>query len=987
MTIDRLRTLSRALAGLFALVGLVVGVPVTLAALAGWPLPRSVPDPAALGRLLGSRAELPPEVAFKALALVGWVAWAEVAAATVVELVAFARRTDAPRLPLPLGGPAQALAARLVTAAAVFLVPLRVPAPPAAVPLASIPVVHVAAVAAPTATVPSPSPETPTAEPAAPATDHVYTVQPDDWLSRIARTHLGATERWPEIFQLNQGRPQPDGRALTDPDLIRPGWQLRLPPDPHGVEEAVASPPSSPKAAPSPPPDPTPEPAHADTVSPAGGTPSSEPTPAPPESTPAATALVEATDASASVAPIPTPPPLDLPSPMAPPVPSDPASPSANGEAKAPSPPTSAAAPAGSPEDGNAPIATDRDTSAPDRGILAMAFVALVAGVGVLRLGKLRANQQRLRRRGRDVPRPPAPLQEAEAHVRAIADEDAPRWVDAISRSLWPALKKTSAASIPRIIAVRVGITGVELLLDAPHPDAPEGYRPADAARVWRLDPTVDLDQLEELAQGQSAALPALLAVGETPEGPLLLDLEHAGTLAVEGDPERVAAFLAGAALELAAAPWAADVPVVLVGADPALAALDQVELAEAEDLSRRFTSRPTTTPDAQARHPLAERVCPDAAEHLAPTAIVVASGAATAETLGHLAASAQAGSGVVLVAPGPLPGASWRLHIEASGSARLEPVGIDVTSGISANQVAQLAALLAQAAEQDDVALVIDLPTPVPDHEPDPEPELWVRVLGPVEVDWPGKPPRPRSAELVVYLATHDERPVPGDRLRVALWPGDDEVADSTVLSTVSRARTALGEDHQGLPHLPDAAGGCYQMRPGVGCDWRRFQELTSRARHASDREAIDLLRDALTLVRGAPFADPPKGAYGWALAELASVIEVAVVEAAERLGELALATGQAELATWAARQGLLACPGREGLYQLLMRAADLAGDPDGVDAAWRELRRAVRAIDPLEEPRADTIALYETLTERRRHRVTPDEQRRASSGGAGDR
>ncbi|MEW6475263.1 MAG: BTAD domain-containing putative transcriptional regulator [Actinomycetota bacterium] len=986
MTIDRLRTLSRALAGLVALLGLLVGVPVALAALAGWPLPRSLPDPAALGRLLGSRAELPPEVVFKALALVGWVAWAEVAAATIVELVAFARRTDAPRLPLPLGGPAQALAARLVTAAAVFLVPLRVPAPPAAVPLASIPVVHVATVAAPTATAPSPSPETPTAEPAAPATDHVYTVKPDDWLSRIARTHLGATERWPEIFQLNQGRPQHDGRALTDPDLIRPGWQLRLPLDPHDVEEAAAPPPSSPTAAPSPPPDSAPEPADADTVSPAERTPSSEPTPAPPESTPAATALAEATDASASAAPIPTPPPFDLPSPMAPPVPSDPAAPSANGEARAPSPPTSAAAPAAPRGDGNAPTATDRDTPAPDRGILATAFVALVAGVGVLRLGKLRANQQRLRRRGRDVPRPPAPLQEAEARVRAIADEDAPMWVDAVSRSLWSTLENAPAVSIPRIIAVRVGAAGVELLLDAPHPDAPDGYQSADAARVWRLDPTVDLERLKELAQGQSAALPALLAVGETPEGPLLLDLEHAGTLAVEGDPERVAAFLAGAALELAAAPWAADVPVVLVGADPALAVLDQVELADAEQISRRFPAPPTTTPDTHARHPLAERVRPDAAEHLAPTAIVVAPGAATAETLGPLAATAQAGSGVVLIAPGPLPGVSCRLHIEADGSARLEPVGIDVTSGISANQVAELAALLAQAAEQDDVALVVDLPTSVPDKEPEPEPELWVRVLGPVEVDWPGKPPRPRSAELVVYLATHDERPVPGDRLRVALWPGDDEVADATLLSTVSRARTALGEDQQGLPHLPDAESSCYHLRPGVSCDWRRFRDLTSRARHASDPAAIDLLRDALALVRGAPFADPPKGAYGWALAELASVIEVAVVEAAERLGELALTAGQAELAAWAARQGLLACPGREGLYQLLMRASDLAGDPDGVDAAWRELRRAVRAIDPLEEPRADTIALYESLTERRRHRVTPDELR-ASSGGAGDR
>ena len=40
---------------------------------------------------------------------------------------------------------------------------------------------------------------------------------------------LGDPEEWHQIYQLNEGKPQPDGRALTDPNLIIPGWVLLIP--------------------------------------------------------------------------------------------------------------------------------------------------------------------------------------------------------------------------------------------------------------------------------------------------------------------------------------------------------------------------------------------------------------------------------------------------------------------------------------------------------------------------------------------------------------------------------------------------------------------------------------------------------------------------------------------------------------------------------------------------------------------------------------
>ena len=57
----------------------------------------------------------------------------------------------------------------------------------------------------------------------------IYVVVAGDRLWDIAARYLGNGERWSEIFELNRHRIQDDGRFLTDPDLIQPGWRLALP--------------------------------------------------------------------------------------------------------------------------------------------------------------------------------------------------------------------------------------------------------------------------------------------------------------------------------------------------------------------------------------------------------------------------------------------------------------------------------------------------------------------------------------------------------------------------------------------------------------------------------------------------------------------------------------------------------------------------------------------------------------------------------------
>ncbi|WP_431893242.1 BTAD domain-containing putative transcriptional regulator [Micromonospora haikouensis] len=56
------------------------------------------------------------------------------------------------------------------------------------------------------------------------------TVRRGDTLSGIAARRLDDADRWREIYSLNRGTRFTTG-SLIDPDLIRPGWRLRLPAD------------------------------------------------------------------------------------------------------------------------------------------------------------------------------------------------------------------------------------------------------------------------------------------------------------------------------------------------------------------------------------------------------------------------------------------------------------------------------------------------------------------------------------------------------------------------------------------------------------------------------------------------------------------------------------------------------------------------------------------------------------------------------------
>ncbi|MGW5556461.1 hypothetical protein ACWER9_04445 [Micromonospora sp. NPDC003944] len=55
-----------------------------------------------------------------------------------------------------------------------------------------------------------------------------------EFLFAIAAQTLGDGKRYREIFDLNRGRPQPDGQVMNDPTVVEPGWILLLPDDARG---------------------------------------------------------------------------------------------------------------------------------------------------------------------------------------------------------------------------------------------------------------------------------------------------------------------------------------------------------------------------------------------------------------------------------------------------------------------------------------------------------------------------------------------------------------------------------------------------------------------------------------------------------------------------------------------------------------------------------------------------------------------------------
>jgi DNA-binding SARP family transcriptional activator len=223
----------------------------------------------------------------------------------------------------------------------------------------------------------------------------------------------------------------------------------------------------------------------------------------------------------------------------------------------------------------------------------------------------------------------------------------------------------------------------------------------------------------------------------------------------------------------------------------------------------------------------------------------------------------------------------------------------------------------------------------------------MQFRILGPLEVLEDARPVqlsagKERVALLVLLLNANEV--VSSDRLIDALWgEHPPPSAAKLVQGFVSRLRQRLGEARVETHPLG------YVFRLGEGeLDLERFETLLSDAHGAPPAEAAALLREALSLWRGAPL---PELAYGnVAQAEIARLEALRLAALEERIdAELSLglhAELVPELERAVAREPL-----RERLRRQLMLALYRSGRQTEALLAYQSLRRLLVeevGIDP---------------------------------------
>ncbi len=239
---------------------------------------------------------------------------------------------------------------------------------------------------------------------------------------------------------------------------------------------------------------------------------------------------------------------------------------------------------------------------------------------------------------------------------------------------------------------------------------------------------------------------------------------------------------------------------------------------------------------------------------------------------------------------------------------------------------------------------------------------EVRVEVLGsPRVVGWPaGAPPLGHSvAELLVFLVLHPGETFTAEQLRARLGAGRTRDVDpGTIRRYVNELRRALGD-----AAVPVAKpGGGYEII-GVAADAISFGRLvdTKLAGDGDPTATASRLAEALSMLRGAPFSDAPKGCYGWADIEagMSAGLSNSARHAAVTLAGMALQAGDVTLAGWAAAKGLLVSPTDDELCGLALQAA--ASTPGGLDLAWAQTINRLAAYE--ETPSQRLANMYRNL------------------------
>lgn len=275
-----------------------------------------------------------------------------------------------------------------------------------------------------------------------------------------------------------------------------------------------------------------------------------------------------------------------------------------------------------------------------------------------------------------------------------------------------------------------------------------------------------------------------------------------------------------------------------------------------------------------------------------------------------------------------PAPGTA-----PASTAAPVTPVAASSPSQIVLPAVAPAARVNARIHSVPAAVPVPDLPA-LPDGP-------YVQVLGPVVLDGAQGSittnRRTTALEFIAWLALH-----PGagrHEIDELLSPGG-RVSNDTRSSRTTDIRRWLGTSPDGNPYLPhlNAQPDRLLRLDGVACDWHLFEQYADDGHQDSTPDGTRLLHQALSLVRGRPFAGVPPRRYQWAEAATQDMIK-RIVHVAEDLADRSLHDGDGRGALWAATRGLDIAREAEVLWRAKFRALALLGHHIELEQAARSL------------------------------------------------
>jgi nucleoid-associated protein YgaU len=499
------------------------------------------------------------------------------------------------------------------------------------------------------------------------------TVHDGDTLSGIAQSH-GVAD-WHQVWQASQGMAEPDGRHLTNPDLIRPGWTLEVPTTAPTVHVQTSGEPKTQ----------TPTQQVPTQRTPTTQTPTTPYQPPPGEQTP-------------------------------------------DGQTPTPARPTTPVTPGH--EEHDVPAASSPARSSSEAPMVAFAGGgALLAGVSLGALIRYRRRQFRWRHPGRTIGATPPELQRVE---RALLSTGAPgmvdvTWLNEALRSLVHSLAATDTGRLPDVVAARMTAETLELVLTGAQPEAPKPWAVDETGTRWSIDRNDELGYDPAERAYHFAPFPTLASVGYTAAGEhWLLDLERVAAMSLSGDPERCLNLARFLAAELAHNAWSEMLQVTLVGFGKEMAEINPERLTYSEDFAKAIAAlnrELASTTDALHNTDvdvLDGRLHNVAADAWAPHVLLIAPSAAEdTEGLEQLLTAMRAQRSRTAVAlvladdPHHADGTRWQLTIDERGTLSIPALGVElIAQQIPAEEAAQLARMLALAATTED--------RPVPDAEGD---------------------------------------------------------------------------------------------------------------------------------------------------------------------------------------------------------------------------------------------------------------------------